>query len=324
MYLCAVITLVGNDLLKVLDFLRAGELVAIPTETVYGLAADCMNDRAVQKIFEVKQRPTTNPLILHVESIERIYPLVNEFPDTFKHLANVFCPGPLTFLIKKSSLVSEYITAGNDRVAVRIPKHPLTLKLIAALDAPIAAPSANLYGKLSPTEAKHVKNQLDGKIPYILDGGECQRGIESTIIGLEKNEVVIYRLGSITPEDLAQHLGYMPGLKVHSNDIPVASGMVKYHYAPITTCSFFDPMKPCDESAGYIFLSKNLLSSSSINMRILSPTENLDEAAKNLYSTLHDVDNRGFSHIYIEKVPDVGIGMAINDRISRAVAKFHI
>ncbi|HBW86141.1 MAG TPA: threonylcarbamoyl-AMP synthase, partial [Crocinitomicaceae bacterium] len=227
-------TKVGNDIKKVVNLLKSGELVAIPTETVYGLAAIFSNEDAVKKIFEVKKRPASNPLILHVDSIEQIHLYVEEFPRIFQELATKFCPGPLTFLMKKSAIVSELITAGNNRVAIRIPDNVNTLSIIKALGFPVVAPSANLYGKLSPTRAQHVVDQLDGKISYVFDGGECERGIESTIIGIEGNEVVIYRLGSITPEDLGQHLGYLPGLKVHEDNIPVASGMVKYHYAPST------------------------------------------------------------------------------------------
>lgn len=315
-------TKVGNDIKKVVNLLKSGELVAIPTETVYGLAAIFSNEDAVKKIFEVKKRPASNPLILHVDSIEQIHLYVEEFPRIFQELATKFCPGPLTFLMKKSAIVSELITAGNNRVAIRIPDNVNTLSIIKALGFPVVAPSANLYGKLSPTRAHHVVDQLDGKISYVFDGGECERGIESTIIGIEGNEVVIYRLGSITPEDLGQHLGYLPGLKVHEDNIPVASGMVKYHYAPSTPCSLYNPNQTYKENVGFIFISKKLEEIPARNVRILTESGDLNQAARKLYATLHEMDRQEFSHIYIESAPDEGIGKAINDRLSRAVVKF--
>lgn len=315
-------TKVGNDILEVVNLLSSGELVAIPTETVYGLAAIFSNENAIKKIFEVKKRPASNPLILHVDSIEQIHLYVEEFPKIFQELATIFCPGPLTFLMNKSDIVSELITAGKNRVAVRIPDNIDTIRIIKALGFPVVAPSANLYGKLSPTRAHHVVDQLDGMISYVFDGGECERGIESTIIGLEGNEVVIYRLGSISPEDLGQHLGYLPGLKVHEDKIPVASGMVKYHYAPSTPCSFYNSNQTYEENVGFIFISKKLEEMPDRNVRLLTESGDLNEAARKLYATLHEMDRLEFSHIYIESAPDKGIGKAINDRLSRAVAKF--
>ena len=317
-------TKIGNDIAEAVNLLKSGELVAIPTETVYGLAAIFSNEDAIKKIFEVKNRPASNPLILHVDSIEQISVYVEEFPSIFQELAILFCPGPLTFLMNKSAIVSEIITAGNNRVAIRIPDNVYSLSIIKAIGFPVVAPSANLYGKLSPTLPQHVVDQLDGKISYVFDGGECERGIESTIIGIEGNEVVIYRLGSITPEDLGQHLGYLPGLKVHEDEVPVASGMVKYHYAPSTPCSFYDSNQKYKENVGFIFISKKLVEIPSRNVRILTESGDLNEAARKIYATLHEMDRQEFSHIYIEPAPDQGIGKAINDRLNRAVAKFKV
>ena len=323
LYLCNVITRIGEDVNEAISLLKAGEIVAIPTETVYGLAGLATDENAIQNIFKVKQRPSSNPLILHVDSLEKIQPYVSEFPMIFKQLANEFCPGPLTFLMPKSGLVSDLITAGNARVAVRIPNHPITLRMLQLLGKPVAAPSANLYGKLSPTLASHVLEQLGGKIPYILDGKECAKGIESTIIGIEKNEVVIYRLGSITPEDLSRQLGYLPGLKIHADELPTASGMVKYHYAPATSCSYYHSSLPFDATAGYLMFNEKYPEKSDENISYLSRGGDLEEAAKNLYALLHEMDGKGYSHIFIEKLPEQGIGIAINDRLNRAVAKYN-
>jgi len=181
-----VLTLIGTEFKKAIELLKNGELVAIPTETVYGLAANGTNERAIIKIYEAKGRPKTNPLILHFPNSEAILPYVLDFPEELKKLADVFWPGPLTLLLKKSELVPDIITAGQDRVAVRVPAHSVTLELLNNLSFPLAAPSANSYGKISPTKTEHVFNQLNGKIPYILEGGQCNKGLESTIVGMEK------------------------------------------------------------------------------------------------------------------------------------------
>ena len=315
-------TEVGNDVNLALSILKKGDVVAVPTETVYGLAAIARNENAVRKIFEIKKRPLSNPLILHVDSFDKLNRFVLNIPKIFNELALKYCPGPLTFLLDKSKNVPDIITAGSKKVAIRVPNHPLTLELIQLIGEPIAAPSANLYGQLSPTTSEHVLKQLEGRITYILEGGACSQGIESTIIGMENNEVVIYRLGIISPEDLSEVLGYLPGLKIHANELPVTSGMLPYHYSPSTSCSYLNPNQEIDLNAGYLFYTKQ---NSAIESRFsfyLSENGDLNEAAKNLYATLHEMDQLTLSHIYIEKVPSHGIGNAINDRISRAVAKY--
>jgi L-threonylcarbamoyladenylate synthase len=233
-------TIVGNDCNQTRLLLEKGEVVAIPTETVYGLAANGLNETAVLKIFQAKGRPLSNPLILHFSSKESIKPYVLDFPPILEKLADYFWPGPLTLLLSKSSLVPEIITAGLDRVGVRVPAQPLVQELLQSLNFPLAAPSANLYGMISPTQATHVYNQLQGKIPYILDGGACENGIESTIVGFENEQVIVYRLGGISLEQIANVIGYLPQLKNHSENQPVTSGMVKHHYAPNTPFAYLE------------------------------------------------------------------------------------
>ena len=213
LYFCSVETIITDKLSLASEYLKAGELVAVPTETVYGLAANGLNPSAVKKIFEAKSRPFNNPLILHFANQEQIDPFILNFPPILKQLTEVFWPGPLTVLLPKSNLVDDLITGGKTHVAIRIPSHPDFHALLQQLDFPLAAPSANLYGRVSPTNAEHVYNQLKGKIPLILDGGPCEKGIESTIIGMENEQVIVYRLGSISIEEIALHLGEVPRIK---------------------------------------------------------------------------------------------------------------
>lgn len=315
-------TQLGNDLDLTTYLLNAGEVVAIPTETVYGLAANGLNETALLKIFEAKSRPLTNPLILHFPDIESITPYIIDFPIELKNIANQFWPGPLTILIKKNKLVPDIVTAGQERVAVRIPAHPITLELLKNLDFPLAAPSANPYGMISPTKAEHVLKQLFGKIPYILDGGECNKGLESTIVGMENNEVIIYRLGSISLEQIEEAISENVILKTHSDTLPVTSGMVKYHYAPTTPLFYIEQQLISSKSQndGFIFFKEDFLGVS--KKIILSPKGSLEEAAQKLYDALHLMDLKKLDRIFIEKFPEYGLGRSINDRLKRATAKF--
>ncbi len=315
-------TEIGSDLTYAAELLQSGKTVAIPTETVYGLAANGTNEEAIQKIFEAKGRPKSNPLILHFPNIEAILPYVKEFPEELRNLAGKFWPGPLTVLLKKSILVPDLITAGHSRVAVRVPAHKFTLELLNKLSFPLAAPSANLYGKISPTTSKHVLNQLEGMIPYILEGGACQKGLESTIVGIENEQLVIYRLGSISIEAIEQVLGYKPLIHLSQEEAPLTSGMVKHHYAPSTPIYFIDLMLEIDksESSGYIFFQNDFIGVT--NKTILSEKGELDEAAQKLYDALYLMDSKELKQIYIERFPETELGRTINDRLKRATAKF--
>ena len=195
-------TEVGKDILKAKLHLADSEVVAIPTETVYGLAANGLNSVAIAKIFTAKKRPLSNPLILHYKDTPSAFNDVIKIPDAARLLAQEFWPGPLTMLLPKKSHIPDSVTAGKHRVAIRVPNHPVTRALLESLDFPLAAPSANLYGCISPTTANHVLGQLNNRIPYILDGGKCNKGIESTIVGFDDGEVVVYRLGGIDIEAL--------------------------------------------------------------------------------------------------------------------------
>lgn len=315
-------TSIGQDIEQAITLLKNGEVVGIPTETVYGLAADSTNEDAVLKIFEAKGRPTSNPLILHFPSLEAIEPYVLNFPEELSTLANVFCPGPITFILPKSSLVPALITAEQDTVAVRIPDHPLTLALLQQLDFPLAAPSANRYGGISPTKAEHVFSQLNERIPYILDGGACQTGLESTIVGMHNQKVIVYRLGGISIERLEEVLGYLPEVKNELHHGVRTSGMVKYHYATETPLYFLENRsKERTSGEGRILFQPGDFAASTHDF-YLSDSGNMDEAAKNLYAALHEMDTRGFERIFIEPFPNEGLGKTMNDRLKRATAKF--
>ena len=223
--------MISDNLSNAIKLLNEGNLIAIPTETVYGLAANAFDPVAVSKIFEVKNRPKFDPLIVHSYSIEKIKEFVISFPEKSLLLAETFWPGPLTLILKKKNIIPDIVTSGLDSVAVRIPNHPLTLKLLSMLDFPLAAPSANPFGYVSPTEPKHVKAQLGEKIPLILDGGICKVGIESTIVGYEGDEPVIYRLGGLSVEDIEEVVGRVK-IQLHSSSNPLAPGQLEKHYSP--------------------------------------------------------------------------------------------
>lgn len=313
-------TAVGTDLLLALELLEKGQLVSIPTETVYGLAADANNEDAVLSIFKVKERPTSNPLILHFANLEQALPYTTDFPAIFEMLYARFCPGPLTFVVPKSSLVSALITGGQTTVALRFPAHPVLQQLLNKIERPLAAPSANLYGQLSPTTAQHVESQLKGRIPYILDGGPCLHGLESTIIGLQNERVVIYRHGGVTSEMLAAQLGYVPDVKTQEESGVLTSGMVKHHYA--TATPLFLGYKPATASETSLQITIGPKENVSGPHIILSQNNSLTEAARNLYASLHQADGANATAIYVEPFPNEGLGKAMNDRLNRAAAKF--
>lgn len=313
-------TEIGTDLFKALACIQSGKTVAVPTETVYGLAADANNEEAVLSIFEAKGRPTSNPLILHFDQLQTALPYTANFPAIFETLYDAFCPGPLTFIVPKSSLVSALITGGQETVALRFPKHPMLQNLLQKLGLPLAAPSANLYGQLSPTSALHVQTQLAGRIPYILDGGSCNEGLESTIIGLWNDKVVVYRYGSITPEALSEVLGYLPEAKVHAEGTVLTSGMVKHHYA--TQTPLYLGVKPTHEQELAVQISLQHDLTIFGPQLALSANGSMLDAARNLYATLHKADTLGLEKIYVAPFPNEGLGRAMNDRLSRAAAKF--
>lgn len=300
--------------------LQQDALVAIPTETVYGLAGNAYSEKAVISIFEVKKRPSFDPLIVHTHSLEAAREFVREIPDAAYALAENFWPGPLTLILPKNNKIPDLVSAGLDTVGVRMPRHPLSLQLLQLLPFPLAAPSANPFGYISPTTAKHVEEQLGSHIPYILDGGPCDIGVESTIIGFEGDTVIVHRLGGMAIEELQQAVKKLI-IKPHSVSNPVAPGQLESHYAPRTPLLLGDIKELLHEhgkqNIGILSFQDTYPETS---CRSLSPTADLSEAARNLFKALRELDALPLRYILAERVPDYGLGRAINDRLKRAAA----
>ena len=317
---------VGTDISKASTYLKQGQLVAIPTETVYGLAGNALDLKAVSSIFETKNRPSFDPLILHVASLEQVNSFVTAFPEKLKRLAEAFWPGPLTVLLPRKASVPDLVTSGLDRVAVRVPNHPLTLALLAQLDFPLAAPSANPFGYISPTQAGHVAAQLGTQIPYILDGGACAVGLESTIVGMEEEQVVIYRLGGLDISEIESLVGPVI-VQAHSSSNPSAPGQLASHYAPRKPFVLGDltelipQLVQQGKKVGVLSFSTHFPSLSADRQVILSASQDLKEAAQRLFMAMRLLDESDAELIVAEFVPEIGLGRAINDRLKRAAAQ---
>lgn len=312
----------SEHLAHALSELKKNKVVAIPTETVYGLAANIFSDDALLKVFELKKRPLYNPLIVHLKSINDLNSVACDIPKKALELAKAFWPGPLTLVLKKQDSISDVITAGKDTVAVRVPNHPLALALLEQLDFPLAAPSANPFGSISPTTAAHVSQYFDEKDVFVLDGGPCAKGIESTIVGFEGEQPVLYRAGSTTQSAIEAIVG---PLKIFTTDdvAPLAPGMLSKHYAPSTKSLLTENIQATlseitAQKVGVIAFSKAVVHPSVVHQVVLSVQENLEEVASNLYAAMHELDAQAVDIILIEKVPNEGLGIAINDKLKRA------
>jgi len=311
---------IGQDIDQAQTLLRSGKLVAIPTETVYGLAANALDCNAVLSIFKTKNRPTFDPLIIHTDTTEKIKQWVKHFPEALEHLSNVVWPGPLTVLLPKKDIIPDMVTSGLDHVAVRIPNHPLTLSLLKGLDFPLAAPSANPFGYISPTAAKHVQQQLGAYIPYILDGGPCSIGIESTIVHVENGKLQVLRLGGLSVEQIEDISQQKITLSLNQSSNPQAPGMLKSHYAPRkplyigSISAFLEKNK--DQKVGILSFKTSYPEHKTSH--VLSPTGDVLEASKNLFLCLRELDQSEAEVLITEWVPETGLGRAINDRLRRA------
>jgi len=298
--------MITKDLSIALKHLRQGDVIGMPTETVYGLAGNAFDANAIQKIYSIKQRPATNPLIVHVGSIQQAETFVKEFPEPLRQLAQAFWPGPLTLLLKKSDRIPDVVTAGSDRVAIRIPNHPLTIELLNQLDFPLVAPSANPYTRISPTNAQQVDQYFGDQIPVVLDGGACEKGLESTIAGWEDGQVIVYRLGSLSIEQLESVVGTVC-IRNQGEKVLLAPGMTKKHYSPSTPFliveNVIDYQAQHPEQHIGIFLAGN---------------EDPDEIAPGFYARLQEMDEMGFDVLIASRLSDQGLGRTINDRLKRA------
>lgn len=311
----------GVDITQAKQLLETNHVVAIPTETVYGLAGNALHAAAVAEIFAVKKRPSFDPLIVHTYSIEALNGFVTEIPDQALKLANAFWPGPLTLLLPKKSNIPDLVTSGLDRVAVRIPNHPLTLELLKSLNFPLAAPSANPFGYISPTTAQHVADQLGNDIAYILDGGPCNIGVESTIVGWENGIPTVMRVGGLSIEAIERVIGPVNVQAVSSSN-PAAPGMLKSHYAPRIPMMAGNIKQLISDHAGkkIAVLSFQKAYPLAYKNYILSPTSNTSEAAQHLFAAMRELDTTDADIILTEFVPEEGLGLAINDRLKRACA----
>lgn len=313
---------IGHDLDHAAKLLKEGYLVAVPTETVYGLAANATNSLAIAQIFEVKNRPHFDPLIVHFSSLNAVKEWINISNPIALKLAETFWPGPLTLLLDRPDSIPPIVSSGLDTLAVRVPKHKMTLDLLEKLDFPLAAPSANPFGYVSPTKAMHVYKQLGDKIPYILDGGDSTVGIESTIVSVDGNEVSIFREGGISREEIEEVLGFEIARVLRSSSKPQAPGMLQSHYSPnkkVVFSSSVDVGKLVNASFFYIAFKQLPQTVSLLNGLVLSETGDLKEAATNLFQALRTADESYADIIIVEAVPEEGIGRAINDRLVRAV-----
>ena len=317
--------MISKDIFQAAHLLENNEVVAIPTETVYGLAGNIYSESAIKKIYEIKGRPPNNPLIVHVGSKDQASNLATYVPNKAKVLIDKFWPGPLTLVLPKKEIISNLISSGKDTVAIRMPNHPETLKLLQLLPFPLAAPSANPFGSISPTSAVHVANYFENAIPMILDGGDCKNGIESTIIGFNGEIPILYRLGSISVEAIENEIG---SIEIHTIEekSPNAPGMMLKHYSPKTpTVLATNVIEAVDyyknKKIGVLVFDSKINNPLVAHQEVLSSNSNLEEAASNLYAAMHRLDKLNLDIIITERFPDNNLGRAINDRLKRASQK---
>ena len=315
-------SIISKDIQKAIALLTNEELVAIPTETVYGLAGNIFSEKAIKSIFETKKRPFFNPLIVHISSVDELETIVSEVPEKAKLLAKTFWPGSMTLVLKKQKNIPDMITAGKDTVAVRVPNHPLTLELLQRLPFPLAAPSANPFSSISPTKPAHVERYFKNDIKMVLDGGACKNGIESTIIGFENGEPIIYRLGALSLEDIVAVVGKVE-IKNKKEESPDAPGMLDKHYSPstftvLTSDITLEIKKYSTKKIGVLAFNATFKTDAIFAEIVLSTTSDLQEAASKLYDALHELDSLNLDVIIAEKLPETGLGKSINDRLQRA------
>ena len=298
--------------------LRKGKLVSFPTETVYGLGADATNKNAISRIYQSKSRPSFNPLITHVTSAQKASDYVH-MNDMTIELADKFWPGPFTMVLplKENSGLSDLVTAGLKTAAIRVPENPIAQSLLKSFDGPIAAPSANKSGHISPTTAQHVDEEFGQELELIIDGGACKKGLESTIIEVRNNQIILLRPGSITPSQIEEITGNKVSINSPATNKPNAPGQLKSHYAPNAKVRLNATNVEKDEC----FLAFGEVShGADVDTLNLSTSGDLQEAAANLFSMLRELDKMNFSTIAVSPIPDIGLGIAINDRLKRAAA----
>ncbi|MEW6430647.1 MAG: L-threonylcarbamoyladenylate synthase [Myxococcota bacterium] len=314
-----------SDIARAVTVLEGGGLVALPTETVYGLGADAQNELAVRRIFAVKRRPSTHPLIVHVASLEAARAWVADVPPTGEALAKTFWPGPLTLILRRSALASDTVTGGQDTVGLRVPDHPLALALLRALPGGgIAAPSANRFGKVSPTTAQHVRDELGDDVDYVLDGGPSQVGVESTIVDVTGEAPRLLRPGGVPKEAIERVLGRPLLLATDATDVR-APGMLESHYAPRAGLWLIDAEHLAAEAQARLGAGQHVVVLAPASVPAPAGAQRLDVPAdaggfaRVLYARLREADALG-DVILAVPPPESGLGLAVRDRLSRAAA----
>lgn len=299
---------------KAVDLLKYGDIVAVPSETVYGLAADATNDEAIEKIYRLKNRPPINPLIIHVSSIAQALEY-GVFSDKAHALIDIFWPGPLTVVVPRRhhTQISNKVSAGLETIAIRMPDHPLFNAVIKGVGKPIAAPSANISGRLSPTHPDHIHASFGKNIPFILDGGRCSVGIESTIISVVDQDVTLLREGFITQEKLLS----VTALNQYQDKKVISPGQLLRHYAPLKPV--YIGHHACKEEDGFLAFGTQNIPSKYKYIYQLSEKSCLHEAAYHFYLGLHYLDQKPIRHIYCSPIPHHGIGASLNDKLKKII-----
>jgi L-threonylcarbamoyladenylate synthase len=304
---------IQSNIKKAKKYLDNDDCIAVPTETVYGLAGNAYSNKAVKKIFKLKKRPSNNPLIVHYYNFNKLKKDCN-INENFKKLYKKFSPGPITYVLslKKNCKISKFVTNKQKNLAVRFPKHPLFRKLLKNLDYPLAAPSANISTKLSSVQASDVKEEFGSRVRYILNGGKCNIGVESTIINLT-NKPTLLRFGGLEISRIEKILKKKISININSKK-KIAPGQFPLHYSPGVPLRV--NVKKSKSNEAFVLIKKRNVDSK--NYYYLSKKKNLNEAAKNLYSILRKIKKDGYKKIAVEKIPNIGIGKTINDRLNRA------
>jgi L-threonylcarbamoyladenylate synthase len=313
---------VGTDIVRAASLLANGRLVVFATETVYGLGAHACDPKAVARIFEAKERPLFDPLIVHVPDVRSLTEVVSSVPPLAQRLIEAFWPGPLTLVLPKSERIPDLVTAGLPTVGVRIPALPLALDLLRRANVPIAAPSANLFSHVSPTTAQHVAEQLGERVDYILDGGRCSVGVESTIVDVSGEQPTLLRPGGLALEVLEAEIGpiRVPASSLDENEPQLSPGRLSRHYATRTPLVIADQTESPsnNERVGLLTLATEPADQRYAAVEILSHSGDLAEAAANLFAAMRRLDAQGLDSIVARLVPEIGLGRAINDRLRRA------
>jgi len=313
----------GPDIERAVGLLRAGRLVAFPTETVYGLGADASNPAAVGRIFAAKDRPADHPLIVHLASAGQVPDWAAGFPAPARALAEAFWPGPLTLVLKKAARVPDVVTGGQDTVGLRVPSHPVARELLQRFGGGIAAPSANRHGRVSPTRAEHVRDELGDRVDLVLDGGDCEIGLESTIVGCDAGEVILLRPGQITCRDLERVVGEV---RLPAARAPRVPGSLRSHYAPTTpvdlaTAETIDRQCGEHDASGLAIVARRPAPSRCMVRAWRSMPADPRGYGRALYAALRELDALGAARILVEKVPNGDDWAAIADRLARAARR---